>query len=227
MPTRTGHPTACELVAALAAGEVSARELALRYLERIEEVNPALNAAVHVDAERTLADAEAADAALARGERRLLLGLPVSIKDSVAVAIARAVWPVRSASVLASAERCVRRASTTAPRTWRVLPSNGDCRRPDGLAVRPAARNRQWDASGQSSHRGAGRQYSRPRSINAWFHSPGADGSSHACASRASRSGATSCGSAPWIARAATLPTFVSIAARGWRWPIDATAAAV
>jgi Asp-tRNA(Asn)/Glu-tRNA(Gln) amidotransferase A subunit family amidase len=86
VPTRTGHPTACELVAALAAGEVSARALALRYLERIEEVNPALNAAVHVDAERTLADAEIADAALARGERLPLLGLPVSIKDSIAVA---------------------------------------------------------------------------------------------------------------------------------------------
>ena len=86
MPTRSGQPTACELVAALAAGDFSARELATQYLSRIEDVNPALNAAVHVDAERTLAEADAADAALRRGERRPLLGLPMSIKDSIAVA---------------------------------------------------------------------------------------------------------------------------------------------
>ena len=86
MPTRAGHPTAAELVASLARREVSSRELAVACLERIEAVNPVLNAAVHVDAERTLVEAEEADAALGRGERRALLGLPVSIKDSIAVA---------------------------------------------------------------------------------------------------------------------------------------------
>jgi Asp-tRNA(Asn)/Glu-tRNA(Gln) amidotransferase A subunit family amidase len=83
---RTAQPTAAELVAALASREVSSREVVTRYLERIERVNPALNAAVHVDAERALTDADAADGALARGDRRPLLGLPVSIKDSIAVA---------------------------------------------------------------------------------------------------------------------------------------------
>ena len=85
MPTRTGEPTARELVQALAAREVSARELAERYLARIEDVNGALNAAVHVDPETTLAEADDADRALAAGERRPLLGLPVSIKDSISV----------------------------------------------------------------------------------------------------------------------------------------------
>lgn len=86
MPTRTGEPTARELVAALAARDVSSRELAERYLGRIERVNPALNAAVHVDPEATLAEADAADRALGAGERRALLGLPLSVKDSIAVA---------------------------------------------------------------------------------------------------------------------------------------------
>jgi amidase len=54
VPTRTGEPAARELVAALAAREVSARELAERYLGRIESVNGPLNAAVHLDPETTL-----------------------------------------------------------------------------------------------------------------------------------------------------------------------------
>lgn len=86
MPTRTGEPTAVELVAQLARGEVRSRELAERYLERIERVNDVLNAAVHVNSDLTLAAADTADAALRAGERRPLLGLPVSIKDSIAVA---------------------------------------------------------------------------------------------------------------------------------------------
>ena len=63
MPTRTGEPTARELLQALAGREVSARELAERYLARIEDVNGALNAAVHVDPETTLAEADDADRA--------------------------------------------------------------------------------------------------------------------------------------------------------------------
>ena len=68
MPTRTGEPTAGELVQALAGREVSARELAERYLARIEDVNGALNAAVHVDPETTRAEADDADRALAAGK---------------------------------------------------------------------------------------------------------------------------------------------------------------
>jgi amidase len=86
MPTRTGAPTACEHVAALAAGEVSSRELVESYLERIAEVDPAVNAVVHVDSDRALSEADAADERLEAGERRPLLGLPMSVKDSIAVA---------------------------------------------------------------------------------------------------------------------------------------------
>ena len=86
------------------------------------------------------------------------------------------------------------------------FPRTRDWRRPEGLPVRPAARNRQSDASGHASHRGAGRHDRRPRSISAWFHSPGADGSSHGFASAASRSANTSSGSAPWMAPSADPP---------------------
>jgi amidase len=86
MPTRSGDPTARDLVSQLARREVSSRELTERYLERIESVNPVLNAASHVDGEASLAAADHADRALAAGERRPLLGLPLSIKDSIAVA---------------------------------------------------------------------------------------------------------------------------------------------
>ena len=86
MPTRTGEPTARELVTQLARGQVSSRELTERYLGRIESVDAVLNAVAHVDPEATLAAADRADRALASGERRPLLGLPLSIKDSIAVA---------------------------------------------------------------------------------------------------------------------------------------------
>ncbi|HSK14914.1 MAG TPA: amidase, partial [Gaiellaceae bacterium] len=86
MATRDGEPTARELVSLLARGEASSRELCERYLARIEAVDDVLCATAHVDAEATLAEAARADRALANGERRPLLGLPVSIKDSIAVA---------------------------------------------------------------------------------------------------------------------------------------------
>ena len=51
--------SALELAEMVRSGEVSARELVETSLERIEELNPALNAFVQVDAERALATAEA------------------------------------------------------------------------------------------------------------------------------------------------------------------------
>jgi amidase len=71
---------------ALAAGEVSARELTERSLARIEATQPTLNAFRVVRAEQALADADAADRRLAAGERAPLLGVPVAIKDDVDLA---------------------------------------------------------------------------------------------------------------------------------------------
>src|SRR5215210_1470587 len=78
---------ATELVALLAQREISSRELIEIYLGRIERLNPVLNAVVTLDAERALADADAADRAIARGQPRgPLHGLPITVKDCLATA---------------------------------------------------------------------------------------------------------------------------------------------
>ncbi|MFE0102058.1 amidase [Streptomyces sp. NPDC059009] len=73
---------------ALAAGEVSSRELTERALARIEAAQPALNAFKLVRAEAALAEADAADKALAAGEahQRPLLGVPLAVKDDMDIA---------------------------------------------------------------------------------------------------------------------------------------------
>ena len=59
--------TAAEQAAALAAGEVSSRELTRAHLDRIAAVDGVLGAFLDVNAARALADADAADAARRRG----------------------------------------------------------------------------------------------------------------------------------------------------------------
>lgn len=90
MPTGTAAaPTlepASELVAALADGRVGALELCDAAIHRIEAEDGALNAVVVRDFERARAKARARDAALARGERAPLLGLPMTVKESFDVA---------------------------------------------------------------------------------------------------------------------------------------------
>ncbi|HYJ22058.1 MAG TPA: amidase [Solirubrobacterales bacterium] len=71
---------------ALAAGEVSSRELTERSLAQIEATQPTLNAFRVVCAEGALADAAEADRRLAAGESAPLLGVPVAIKDDVDLA---------------------------------------------------------------------------------------------------------------------------------------------
>ncbi|MET0836136.1 MAG: amidase family protein [Thermoleophilaceae bacterium] len=67
------------------AGEVSSRELVELYLERIERLDPELNAFRTVLRERALGDAEQADARRAAGAddgERPLLGVPIALKDT-------------------------------------------------------------------------------------------------------------------------------------------------
>ncbi|WP_167203010.1 Asp-tRNA(Asn)/Glu-tRNA(Gln) amidotransferase subunit GatA [Actinomyces respiraculi] len=74
--------TAAEQAAALAAGEVSSRELTQAHLERIAVVDGAVNAFLDVDADRALADADAADTARRDGTATSeLTGVPVAVKD--------------------------------------------------------------------------------------------------------------------------------------------------
>jgi amidase len=68
------------------AGEVSARELVELYLERIERLDPHLNAFRVVMDERALAEADQADARRSSGDERPLLGVPMAVKDNMHVA---------------------------------------------------------------------------------------------------------------------------------------------
>ena len=72
---------ATELAGMVRAGELSARELVEISLERIEELNPELNAFVQVDAERALATA----AEIGPGDERPFAGVPIAIKNNRAV----------------------------------------------------------------------------------------------------------------------------------------------
>ncbi len=73
--------TLSQLLSQLCARAISAVELTRAYLERIQALNPTLQAYLTVTAERALADAEAADRARAAGDDRPLLGVPLAIKD--------------------------------------------------------------------------------------------------------------------------------------------------
>lgn len=66
---------------------VSSRELLSLYLERIERLNPVVNAVVTLDAERAMEAAARADEATAAGAATgPLHGLPITVKDAIAVA---------------------------------------------------------------------------------------------------------------------------------------------
>jgi amidase len=68
------------------AGEVSPTELVRLHLERIERLDPQLNAFRVVLAERAMLEAEQAQARLKGGEERPLLGVPIALKDEVDLA---------------------------------------------------------------------------------------------------------------------------------------------
>ena len=74
--------SALELAALVRTGEVSSRDLVSASLERIEALDPQLNAFVHVDPEGALAAADA----VAPGDSRPFAGVPIAIKDNRAVA---------------------------------------------------------------------------------------------------------------------------------------------
>jgi amidase len=67
-------------------GEVSPRELVELCLERIERIDPKLNAFRVVRAEQALAEAERAEARRGSGEGGPLLGVPIAVKDTQHVA---------------------------------------------------------------------------------------------------------------------------------------------
>jgi aspartyl-tRNA(Asn)/glutamyl-tRNA(Gln) amidotransferase subunit A len=84
---------ATALGAAIASKRVSSVELTQLYLDRLERYGAALGAVVTIMHERGLREAKAADAALARGERKgPLHGVPYGVKDLLAAAGAPTTW---------------------------------------------------------------------------------------------------------------------------------------
>ncbi len=93
--------TVCEATigqnaARLARGELSAVELAAATCARIERLEPRLAGHAAHDAAAVLAQAQAADAARARGSGGALCGIPVGLKDIIAAAG----WPTGVGSVV-------------------------------------------------------------------------------------------------------------------------------
>lgn len=84
--TDTTYMTATQQAAALADGRLSAVELLDRAIARIEALDGTYNAVVVRDFDRAREAAKAADQALAKGERKPLLGVPMTVKESYNVA---------------------------------------------------------------------------------------------------------------------------------------------
>src|SRR6185312_1969032 len=66
--------------------DLTARRATELYLERSDRLNPALRAYRTVRREAALAEADAADARLRAGDHAPLLGVPIAVKDNLAVA---------------------------------------------------------------------------------------------------------------------------------------------
>jgi len=80
-----GH-SAAELARMIRTREVSPVEVVRAHLDRIEEINPSLNAFIELRSNAAMQEAQQAERAVLRGERvGPLHGVPISIKSSIAV----------------------------------------------------------------------------------------------------------------------------------------------
>ena len=86
------YSTIKELTEALQARKISASELLEHTIARIEALDPRLNAVVVRDFERAREAASAADLALAVGDRRPLLGVPMTFKEAFNIAGLPTTW---------------------------------------------------------------------------------------------------------------------------------------
>ena len=82
MDSELAFTPAVDIRRMIANGEISSVELTEFFYQRIEELNPKLNAYLTLCPDQALADARAADEAVQRGdELGLLHGIPISVKD--------------------------------------------------------------------------------------------------------------------------------------------------
>ncbi len=76
--------SASQLVELIKTKALSSEEVTRAFLERIEQVNPLLNAVIQIDKEKTLAAAKVADLEVRQGKPLgPLHGLPITIKDTI------------------------------------------------------------------------------------------------------------------------------------------------
>ena len=75
------HATLRQLCDGLSAGKFSSVEVTQEFLNKINELNSTLNCFISVDSERSLAQAQAADALRAAGKAQPLTGVPIAQKD--------------------------------------------------------------------------------------------------------------------------------------------------
>ncbi len=87
--------SATELAQNIKAGRLTSRALLDTYLSRVDRYNPGLNAIIVQQREQALARADAADAALARGEDwGPLHGLPMTVKESFDITGLPTTWGI-------------------------------------------------------------------------------------------------------------------------------------
>jgi amidase len=101
------YADATHLVTDLRRRKISACELLEVTIARIEAVDPLINAVVVRDFERATRQAHAADAALANGDRRPLLGLPITVKEAFNVAGLPTTWGLLGAGQIPIGEDAV------------------------------------------------------------------------------------------------------------------------
>lgn len=84
-PTELHELSLTQAAARLDAGEVSCRELTEHFVKRSERLDPKVRAFLTPTYDEALAQADAADARRANGEKGPLLGIPIAIKDNMCV----------------------------------------------------------------------------------------------------------------------------------------------
>ncbi len=75
--------TLCQAGTLLKEGRISAVELTRAFLERIDRLDPRINAYISVDPEGALEAARRADSIIAAGNRKELTGIPLAVKDLI------------------------------------------------------------------------------------------------------------------------------------------------
>ncbi|WP_443964441.1 amidase family protein, partial [Ruminococcus sp.] len=71
---------------ALDSKEISAKELAQTYFERIKKYDDKVKSFITVTEEKALEQAEKAQAVIDKGEAKALTGIPVAVKDNICTA---------------------------------------------------------------------------------------------------------------------------------------------